>query len=72
MSLEGLDVSQWQDVINWNAVSNTDVKFAIAKASEGAGFTDPQWGNNQSALLAPGPIVGGSYHFARPDLGYLH
>ena len=33
------------------------------------GFEDPQWPRNGTALVAPGPLVGGGYHFARPDLG---
>lgn len=67
--LDGIDVSTWQGRVDWNAVAASGVQFAIAKASEGTGFTDPQWFNNQSGLLAPGPLVGGSYHFSRADLG---
>jgi GH25 family lysozyme M1 (1,4-beta-N-acetylmuramidase) len=68
-TLKGIDVSTWQGTIDWGAVASSDNAFAIAKATEGNGYTDPQWGNNQAALLAPGPLVGGSYHFCRPDLG---
>lgn len=69
MTLQLIDVSVWQGRIDWNAVVNSDISGAIAKASEGVGFTDPQWPNNRPALIAPGSFVGGAYHFARPDLG---
>jgi GH25 family lysozyme M1 (1,4-beta-N-acetylmuramidase) len=69
MSVDGIDVSNYQGAIDWNAVAGSGIGFAIAMASEGNGFTDPWWPPNQAALLAPGPLVGGSYHFARPDLG---
>jgi len=67
--LEGIDVSLWQGLFPWNEAAVQGILLGIAKASEGEGYTDPQWGRNVSALLAPGPIVGGSYHFLRPDLG---
>jgi GH25 family lysozyme M1 (1,4-beta-N-acetylmuramidase) len=69
MSIEGIDISMWQGVFPWNEAVSQGIGWCIAKASEGIGYTDPQWQNNQRALLAPGPIVGGSYHFLRPDLG---
>lgn len=69
VSLQGIDVSIWQGQFPWNEAVNAGINLGIAKCSEGNGYTDPQWGWNLSQLLAPGPIVGGSYHFARPDLG---
>jgi GH25 family lysozyme M1 (1,4-beta-N-acetylmuramidase) len=68
-TLEGIDVSIWQGRFPWNEAVNAGISLGIAKSSEGNGYTDPQWGWNLSQLLIPGPIVGGSYHFARPDLG---
>ena len=67
--LDGIDVSVWQGNVNWSAVAASGIAFAIAKSSEGTGFTDPRWAQNQAGLLAPGPLVGGSYHFSRADLG---
>jgi len=69
MTLELRDFSVYQGSPDWNAVANSGLAGAIAKATEGVGFTDSQWGRKQAALLAPGPLVGGSYHFLRPDLG---
>lgn len=67
--IEGVDASVWQGQFPWGAAADAGVGWGIAKASEGNGYQDPQWGWSVSQLLAPGPIVGGSYHFARPDLG---
>ena len=65
---DGPDVSGYQPNVDWNAVA-ARYAFAIAKVSEGVGFEDPQWPRNGPALVAPGPLIGGGYHFARPDLG---
>ncbi len=69
MALELIDVSVWNAVQSWDAVAGTGLAGVIAKTSEGVGFRDPSWVANQAALLAPGPLIGGSYHFLRPDLG---
>lgn len=69
MTLEGIDVSQWQGAIDWNAVAAAGVQYAWTKVSEGVGFEDPMWAANSGPLAAPGPIIPGGYHFARPDLG---
>src|SRR5262245_31108816 len=74
MTLEGIDVSAFQHV-DWNAVAARGISFAFAKVTEGAGRLntglpyDAQWPANSAALLPPGPITPGAYHFARPDLG---
>lgn len=67
--IQGIDTSQWQGQFPWGEAVNAGIGFGISKASEGNGYTDPRWGWNVSQLLAPGPIVGGSYHFMREDLG---
>jgi GH25 family lysozyme M1 (1,4-beta-N-acetylmuramidase) len=67
--ISGIDVSKWQGRFPWNEAVQAGIGIGIAKSSEGNGYTDGEWGNNLAALLAPGPIVPGSYHFLRPDLG---
>jgi adhesin HecA-like repeat protein len=69
VALDGIDVSNFQDGVDWNAVAAAGIRFAIAKVSEGNGFEDPAWASNAGPLDAPGPITAGAYHFARPDLG---
>jgi len=66
-TLQGIDVSLWQGVFPWDEAVAQGMSLALAKASEGRGYTDSQWGANVAALLAPGPIVGGSYHFLHDD-----
>ena len=66
-SLPGIDVSHYQDVINWTKVAASGQRFAIAKATEGTGYIDPMYATNRAGAMANG-IVFGAYHFARPDL----
>jgi lysozyme len=60
----GIDVSHYQGVVNWHAVADSDVKFAIAKATEGTAV-DEQFKNNWQGIQEAG-LYRGAYHFARP------
>ena len=64
--LEGVDVSKWQGTIDYAAVAAAGKSFVIAKATEGIGYTDPNWAKNRANATAAGLKVTG-YHFARPD-----
>jgi GH25 family lysozyme M1 (1,4-beta-N-acetylmuramidase) len=64
----GIDVSHWQETIDWAKVATTDVKFAIAKATDGQTYVDPQYAANKAGATANG-LRFGAYHFARPDGG---
>jgi GH25 family lysozyme M1 (1,4-beta-N-acetylmuramidase) len=66
--VHGVDVSQWQGVMNWTTTYNAGVRFAIAKATQGVGFTDPQWANNSVNAKAAG-VLFGAYHFPSPVAG---
>lgn len=75
MAVYGIDVSKWQGVINWAQVASDSIDrygdkptFAFIKATEGNGYTDPDFGRNAVGAAAAGLVVG-FYHFARPDLG---
>lgn len=68
-TIEGIDTSIWQGAFPWNEAIAQGVGSGIAKASEGNGYTDPQWGRSVGWLVGQNQLVGGSYHFARPDLG---
>jgi len=65
-SLPGIDVSHHQDVIDWVQVAASGQRFAIAKATEGRNFIDPNYATNKAGAMANG-IVFTAYHFARPD-----
>lgn len=60
----GIDISNWQKNINLTAGK---YDFAIIKATEGVGFTDPSFEKFAVQLTGLNKLVG-CYHFARPDL----
>ncbi len=66
-TLEGIDVSHWQNAIDWVAVRGAGKSFAYVKASEDTDFVDPLYATNRAAAEAVGIVVG-AYHFAQPDI----
>jgi lysozyme len=64
--IQGIDVSKWQGEIDWTQLMATqpEIKFAIIKATEGVGYTDPKFKRNWEAAKAAG-LIRGAYHFAR-------
>jgi GH25 family lysozyme M1 (1,4-beta-N-acetylmuramidase) len=65
-SLPGIDISHHQDTIDWAQVAASGVRFAVAKATEGQTFVDPQYAINRAGAEAAG-VAFTAYHFARPD-----
>src|SRR5262249_5104026 len=64
-TLEGVDVSHWDGAIDWSKVAGSGRAFAIAKATEGTSFLDPQFHTNWTGMKSAG-LVRGAYHFFRP------
>jgi GH25 family lysozyme M1 (1,4-beta-N-acetylmuramidase) len=70
--VEGIDVSHWQNTIDWTAVAASGKRFAFIKASDGqldasgAMYVDPLYATNRAGATTNGLLVG-AYHFARPD-----
>jgi GH25 family lysozyme M1 (1,4-beta-N-acetylmuramidase) len=64
--VEGVDVSYYDDTVNWPAVKASGRQFAIARVSDGTGFLDPQFSSNWSGIKAAG-MVRGVYQFFRPE-----
>jgi GH25 family lysozyme M1 (1,4-beta-N-acetylmuramidase) len=64
--IEGIDVSHWQNTIDWTKVAAAGKSFAIIKASDGTDFVDDRYLTNRAGAQANG-IWTGAYHFARPD-----
>jgi GH25 family lysozyme M1 (1,4-beta-N-acetylmuramidase) len=64
--LAGIDVSHWQGRIRWADVVADGVDFAIAKATEGRLYRDPQFARNKERAEALG-LAFTAYHFAHPD-----
>jgi GH25 family lysozyme M1 (1,4-beta-N-acetylmuramidase) len=61
----GVDVSNHNPPVDWQAVKNANISFAFAKATEGATFKDKTFTTNWSGMKAVG-IMRGAYHFFRP------
>ena len=62
MSLNGIDISNWQSGIN---LSSLKTDFIIVKSSEGINWTDPSFSKLYRAAKLTGKRLG-VYHFARP------
>jgi GH25 family lysozyme M1 (1,4-beta-N-acetylmuramidase) len=65
--VRGLDVSGHQSSIDWAAVRSSGAQFAYVKATEGTGFTNPQFASQYNGSYQAG-LIRGAYHFARPDV----
>ncbi|MSP61440.1 MAG: glycoside hydrolase family 25 protein [Myxococcales bacterium] len=65
--LEGIDISHWQGSIDWAKVKAGGKHFAIMKATEGTGYTDPTFKGHWGAAKANG-VVRGAYHFFRANI----
>src|SRR5437016_2564578 len=63
----GIDVSNYQGVIDWRQVADSGIKFAFMKCTEGRTYFDPYFERNWKGSKDNGLYRGG-YHFARPDL----
>jgi GH25 family lysozyme M1 (1,4-beta-N-acetylmuramidase) len=64
--VRGIDVSSYQDRVDWHRVKADGIAFAFVKASEGVTFADPKYRAHETGAKAVG-IATGAYHFARPD-----
>jgi len=65
--VKGIDVSHNNKAIDWPTVAASGIAFAFAKATEGAGFQDPQFNANYAAIKSNG-MIRGSYHFFHANL----
>ncbi|MDJ0356419.1 GH25 family lysozyme [Paenarthrobacter sp. PH39-S1] len=63
----GLDVSGWQQNVDWNSVRNRGARFAYIKSSEGPWALNDYFGQQYKGAANAG-LIRGSYHFARPNL----
>lgn len=63
--MDGIDVSMWQGDINLATVTK-GLDFVIVKATEGVGYTDPEYKRNVKKVRAAKKLLG-LYHYARAD-----
>ena len=64
--LQGIDVSHYQGLVNWEQVKAAGYSFALAKATGGTRFVDSQFHNNWQGMREAG-LVRGAYHFFHAD-----
>jgi len=64
-TVDGLDVSQWQGVINWSQVAASDNEFVYIKATDSQDINDPRFRVNGPGASNTDLLVG-VYHFATP------
>lgn len=60
--LTGVDVSHYQENVDWNAVKEAGYTFAFAKCTGGLTFNDPKFQMNWKGIAAAG-MLRGTYHF---------
>lgn len=65
--IRGIDVSHYQEEINWKKVAESGQRFAFIKATEGASMKDEYFEANWTAAQKAG-IVRGAYHFFIPSV----
>ncbi|MEE2755853.1 MAG: GH25 family lysozyme [Myxococcota bacterium] len=65
-TIEGVDVSFWQGVIDWDSLVESDVQYAIIRTSYGTGTLDTQFVRNWSEATRVG-MIRGVYHFFRAN-----
>jgi lysozyme len=63
-TVKGVDVSVYQDTVNWTAVKAAGIDFAIARISDGSDL-DTQFGANWPGMKSAG-LVRGAYQFFEP------
>jgi GH25 family lysozyme M1 (1,4-beta-N-acetylmuramidase) len=63
----GHDVSGHQGAVDWSAARAGGAQFVYVKATEGNGYTSPQFAQQYDGSYGVG-MIRGAYHFARPDV----
>jgi GH25 family lysozyme M1 (1,4-beta-N-acetylmuramidase) len=64
--VDGIDISHWQETIDWVKVAAAGKRYAFMKASEGRKYVDPTYVTNRAQANLNGLKIG-AYHFAKPD-----
>jgi lysozyme len=62
----GIDVSYYQETIDWQRVRRAGIRFAFIRLSDGATLRDAKFATNWAEAKRVG-IVRGAYQFFRPD-----
>jgi len=62
----GIDVSYYQDTIDWRRVRGAGIQFAFIRLADGAALRDPRFAVNWAEARRAG-VARGAYLFFRPD-----
>lgn len=62
----GIDVSYYQQTIDWPRVRRAGIRFAFIRVSDGAALRDPMFATNWAEARRVG-LVRGAYQYFRPD-----
>lgn len=65
-TVRGIDVSQWQGVVDWATVASTATRFVIVRTTKGTDLVDPTFAANLAGATDAGLVVG-AYHRATPS-----
>ncbi|WP_294345754.1 LysM peptidoglycan-binding domain-containing protein [uncultured Clostridium sp.] len=65
-NLSGIDISNWQGVVDFAKVKQSGIQVVYMKATEGDYYLDSYLNSNYNAAKAQGLLVG-FYHFFRPS-----
>ncbi|WP_422048859.1 glycoside hydrolase family 25 protein [Shimia sp.] len=60
--VHGIDVSRWQQTVDWHAARRAGVSFAFIKATEGGDLADPMFDAHRRGAQAAG-VPWGAYHY---------
>jgi len=66
-SLPGIDVSRYQQKIDWATVAASGIQFCFVKATEGARDVDAFFQSHWEGAATAG-LIRGAYHFVRPQI----
>jgi lysozyme len=69
-AVEGIDISRYQQSIDWDAVAKQNMQFAYVKATEGGSLADVRFKQNWYTIKQVG-MKRGAYHFFRPTVNAL-
>src|SRR5690349_14388617 len=58
----GIDVSHFQQNVNWDEIKKAGISYAYSKATQGTGDVDPKYHRNRAGTIAAG-LYHGAYHF---------
>jgi lysozyme len=62
----GIDVSYYQEAINWKRVRHAGVLFAFIRVSDGTSVSDPLFAKNWAGAQRVG-VMRGAYQYFRPE-----